>query len=117
MNSDALATGASADMLSEGGEEFDAIECGDSGEHRVHATEGSNELFPMVPVVPLFLVSCRHDASVNASPFFSSEQTQEISLLLRQKPCHEQFCSGKEELNVSKNSLSVMLKVLSMAVL
>ena len=116
LNSDALATGTSVDMLSEGGEEFDAVECGDSGEHGVHAMEGFDELFPMVPIVLPFLVRHHHDASINALPF-SLEKTQEASLLLRQKPCHEQFCSGKEELNVSKNLSLGMLKVLSVAVL
>ena len=81
LNSDALATGASADMLSEGGEQFDVVECGDGGEHGVHATERSDELFPMVPVAPPFLVSRCHDTSIDALPF-SSKQTQETSLLL-----------------------------------
>ena len=97
-------------MLSKGSEEFDAVEHGDGGEHGVHATERINELFPIVPVAPPFLVSHHHNASIDVLPF-SSEQTQETSLLLRQKPCHEQFCSGKEKLNVSKNLLLVMLKV------
>ena len=74
MNSDALATGTSADMLSKGGEEFDAVKCGGGGEHGVHTTEGSNESLPMVPVVPPFFVSRLHDASINALPF-SLEQT------------------------------------------
>ena len=103
-------------MLSKSGKEFDAVERGDGGEHGVHATEGGDKLLSMVPIVPPFLVSRRHNTSVNALPF-SSEQTRETSLLLRRKPCHEQFCSGKEELNVSKNSLSVMLNVLSVAML
>ena len=70
----ALATGASADMLSKGREEFDAVGCGDGGEHGVHATEGLNELFPMVPIALPFLVRCCHDASVDALPF-SLEKT------------------------------------------
>ena len=56
-----------------------------------------------------------HDASIDASPL-SLEKTQEASLLLKQKPCHEQFCSGKRELNVSKNSSSGMVKVRLVAV-
>ena len=43
---------------------------------------------------------------------------QETSLLLKRQPCHEQFCRGnKEELKVSKNSSSGMVKVSSVAVL
>ena len=74
LNLDALATGASTDMLSEGGEEFDAVECGGGGEHGVHTTEGSDESLPMVPVAPPFFVSRLHNASIDASPF-SLEQT------------------------------------------
>ena len=73
-NSDALAIGASADMLSEGCEEFDVVMCGDGGEHGVHIMEGFDESFPMVPIAIPFLVRCHHDASVDASPF-SSEKT------------------------------------------
>ena len=103
-------------MLSKGCEEFNAVVGGDSDELGVHVMERFDESFPMVPVVLPFLVSRRHDASIGASPF-SSEKTQEASLLLKWKPCHEQFCSGKDELNVSKNSSSGMLKVRSVAVL
>ena len=78
--------------------------------------EGFDELLPMVPVVLPFFVRHRHNASIDASPF-SSEQTRETSLLLKQKPCHKQFCRGKEELKVSKKSSSGMVKVSSVAVL
>ena len=78
--------------------------------------ERFDESFPMVPVALPFLVSRRHNASIDALPF-SLEKTQEASLLLKRKPCHEQFCSGKDELNVSKNLSLGMLKVRSVAVL
>ena len=110
LNLDALATGTSVDMLSKGCEELDAVMGGDGGELGVHIMEGFNESFPMVLVALPFLVRHHHDASIDASPF-SLEKMQEASLLLRWKPCHEQFCSGKDELKVSKNSSSGMLKV------
>ena len=103
-------------MLSKGCEEFDVVVGGDSGELGVHIMEGFNESFPIMPIALPFLVRCCHDASINTLPF-SLEKTQEASLLLRRKPCHEQFCSGKDELNMSKNSSSWMLKVWSVAVL
>ena len=74
LNLDALATGTSADMLSEGSEEFDVVGSGGGGEHGVHTTEGSDESLPMVPVAPPFFVSRLHNASIDASPF-SLEQT------------------------------------------
>ena len=112
----ALATGASMDIFGKGGDEFDSVVGGDVGEHGVHVTEGFDKLFPMAPVMLPFCVRRRHDASINASPF-SSEKTHEAILLLRWKPCHEQFCSGKEELKVSKKSLSEMANVWLVAML
>ena len=78
--------------------------------------ERFDELFPMVPILLLFHVRCCHDASVDTLPF-SSEKMCEAILLFRQKPCHEQFCSGKDELNESKNSVSEMMNVWSVAML
>ena len=116
MHSIALATGAGMDIFSKGGDEFNSVISGDIGEHGVHVMEGFDELFPMVPVMLPFSMRCHHDTSIDALPF-SSEKMHEAILLLRQKPCHEQFCNGKEELNVSKSSSSWMLKVWSVAVL
>ena len=61
-------------MLREGGEEFNAVKCGDGGEHGVHAMERFDESFPMVPIALSFLVRCCHNASIDASPF-SLEKT------------------------------------------
>ena len=116
MNSIALATGTSADMLNEGCEEFDAVIGGDVGEFGVHIMEGFNQSFPMVPIVLPFHVRHRHNTSIDALPF-SSEKMHEASLLLKRKPCHKQFCNGKDELKVSKNLSSGMSKVRSVAVL
>ena len=84
----ALPTGARADMLSEGCDEFDVVIGGDGGELGVHIMERFDEVFPMVPVALPFLVRCCHDASIDASPL-SSEKTREASLLLNWKPCHK----------------------------
>ena len=116
VHSIALATGASMDIFGKGGDEFDSVIGGDVGEHGVHVMEGFDELFPMVPVMLPFHVRCRHNASIDTLPF-SSEKTCEAILLLRRKPHHKQFCSGKEELKVSKKSLSEMTNVWLVAML
>ena len=110
MHSIALAAGASMDIFGKGSDEFDSVIGGDIGEHGVHIMEGFDKLFLMALVMLPFHVRCCHDASIDASPF-SSEKTCEAILLLRRKPCHEQFCSGKEELKVCKKSLSEMVNV------
>ena len=71
---DALATGARADLLGKGGEEFDSLVGGDVCELGVHTTERGNEQSPMVPIPEPFHVRCCHNASVDALPF-SSEKT------------------------------------------
>ena len=102
--------------FSKGGDELNAVIKGDICEHGVHVTERFEELFPMVSTALPFHVRHHHDASIDALPF-SSEKTHEAILLFRWKPCHEQFCSGKDELNVSKISVSEMTNVWSVAVL
>ena len=111
-----LAACASMDIFSKGGDEFNSVISGDIGEHGVHVMEGFDELFPMVPVMLPFSMRCHHDTSIDALPF-SSEKMHEAILLLRQKPCHEQFCNGKEELKVSKKLLSEMTNVWLVAML
>ena len=55
-NVEALATGTSVDMFSEGCDELDAVIGGDCSELGVHIMEGCYEALPMVPVIlPLSL--------------------------------------------------------------
>ena len=82
------------DVFSKGSDEFNSVTGVDVGEQGVHIMEWGDELFPMVPVVLPFHVRCCHNASIDALPF-SSERTREAILVLRRKPCHEQFCSWK----------------------
>ena len=94
MDAIAMAAGPSMDMFGKGGDEFNSVINGDIGKHGVHIMEGFDEAFPMVPIVPPFCVRCRHDASINASPF-SAEKMREAILVLRWRPCHEQFVKGR----------------------
>ena len=112
----ALATGTSMDMFGKGSDELDSIVNGDVGEHDIHIMEGFDEVLPMVPIALPFCMRHHHDARINALPF-SLEKMHEAILLFRQKPCHEQFCRGKDELKVSKNLLSEMTNVWSVAML
>ena len=77
-----------------------------ASKHGVHVMERFDGAFPMLPVALPFCVRHHHDASINALPF-SSEKMHEVILVLQWKPCHEQFCNGKEELKRSKNLSSV----------
>ena len=78
--------------------------------------EWGDKVCPMVPISLLFLVTHCHDASVNAS-FLSSEKMSKVSLELRWKLHHEVTCNGKHELNKSKKSLLLILKVSMVTVL
>ena len=98
-----LATVASAYMFSKGGDKFNSLDGGDICELGVHATEGHNEVCPMVPIALSFFVIRHHDASVNALPL-SLEKTSKVILELRQKLCHEMSCKKKVELNKCKKS-------------
>jgi len=70
----------------------------------------------MVPIALPFPVIRCHDPSGDVSPR-NSEQTREMSLLLRRKTRHEVFWRGKADEKICKNSTSEMANVSAVAVL
>ena len=110
-NSDSFSSAANArpDLFSKSEDEDNFVFVWRSFEIGVHLT-ADGEVFPMLPMLPPFLVIRLHNSGVKVSPR-SSEFMSCFSLEFGQKCCHDLFCGrGKVRSKCVRNAASDLKK-------
>ena len=110
-NSDSFSSAANArpDPFSKSKDEDNFVFVWRSFKIGVHLT-ADGKVFPMLPMLPPFLVICLHDSGTDVSPQ-SSEFTSCFSLEFGRKHCHDLFCGrGKARSKCVRNAASDLKK-------